>query len=358
MNIQILGYRCMKLGSEKYTVLVVDDTPSNIDVISGVLSKEYNVKAATNGMKALSLAESNPPDIILLDIMLPEMDGFEICSLLKDNPKTKNIPIIFVTAMNDLTDEAHGFELGAVDYITKPISPPILLARVKTHLQLYDQNKALEKKVLQRTLELNESQLQIIRRLGLAAEYRDNETGMHVIRMSYYCKIIAHAYGMSDEDTNLILNAAPMHDVGKIGIPDSILLKPERLNDEERAIMMKHCEFGARIIGEHDNNLLQMAQSVALSHHEKWDGSGYPHRLKGDAIPLVGRIAAVADVFDALISERPYKKAWPTEKALNHIRRESGKHFDPKLVAIFFDQFDKIQVIMEEHADTDEEITR
>ncbi|WP_027183152.1 response regulator [Desulfovibrio inopinatus] len=336
---------------EKSTVLVVDDTPSNIDVVSGVLSRHYNVKAATNGKKALLVAEAMLPDVILLDIMMPDMDGYEVCSQLKRNPKTKNIPVIFVTAMNDMTDEARGFELGAVDYITKPISPPILLARVKTHLQLHDQNKVLEQKVLQRTKELNESRLEIIRRLGLAAEYRDNETGMHVIRMSYYCSIIARAIGMSEEESALILNAAPMHDVGKIGIPDSILLKPGKLDVNERSIMMRHCEFGAKIIGEHDNPLLQMAHAVALSHHEKWDGSGYPRKLEGKSIPLVGRIAAVADVFDALISARPYKAAWPTDKAVDLIRRESGKHFDPELVAVFLERFDAIQEVMKKHAD-------
>lgn len=341
----------MDSTSGRQTVLVVDDAADNIDILSNVLSGRYNVKAANTGKKALKIAAKSVPDLILLDVMMPGMDGYDVCGHLKRDFRTRGIPVIFVTAMDEVADEARGFELGAVDYITKPISPAIVLARVRTHLQLYDQNRALERKVRQRTAELHESRLEIIRRLGLAAEYRDNETGTHVIRMSYYCSILAKGLGMGDEEANLILNASPMHDIGKIGIPDSILQKPGRLDPTERAIMERHCEFGARIIGEHQDPLLRMARSVALTHHEKWNGTGYPQGLGEEDIPLEGRIVAIADVFDALTSERPYKEAWPVNKAVGLIREEAGRHFDPALVSIFLGRLNEIMAVMHAHAD-------
>ena len=340
----------MTNGAGKAIVLIVDDVPENIAVLSDILC-DYDIRAANNGAKALEIASRFKPDIILLDIMMPEMDGYTVCMRLKRDIHTKNIPVIFVTAMDEVTDEAHGFELGAVDYITKPVSPPVVRARVKTHLNLYDQNRALEDLVTERTKALNTSRLEIIRRLGLAAEYKDNETGMHVIRMSYYCRIIALAIGMSTEEADLVFNASPMHDVGKIGIPDNILRKPGRLAPDQRVIMEQHTEIGARIIGEHDNPLLEMARIVALTHHEKWDGSGYPRGLKKEDIPLVGRIVALSDVFDALVSKRPYKEAWPFEKAVALIEKESGRHFDPGLVEVFMANLDEIIKLAEEHAD-------
>ncbi|MCG8551689.1 MAG: two-component system response regulator [Desulfobacterales bacterium] len=342
----------MTKGDDKPTILIVDDAPDNITVLTNILT-DYNLKAANSGTKALEIALRFRPDIILLDIMMPDMDGYAVCRRLKRDLHTKNIPVIFITAMDEVADEARGFELGAVDYITKPVNPPVVLARVKTHLKLYDQNKALEYLVHERTKELNKSRLEIIRRLGLAAEYKDNETGMHVIRMSYYCKTMATAIGMSDKEAELILNASPMHDIGKIGIPDKILGKPGKLDARERAIMEQHTEIGARIIGEHDNPLLDMARTVALTHHEKWDGTGYPRGLKGGNIPIVGRIVAVADVFDALVSKRPYKKAWPFEKAVAVIKEESGKHFDPGLVNVFVAHVDEIIALAKLNADPD-----
>ncbi len=340
----------MTNGADKPTILIVDDTPDNITILSDILA-DYKVKAANNGAKALEIASRFRPDLILLDIMMPEMDGYAVCTRLKRDLHTKHIPVIFVTAMDEETDETRGFELGAVDYITKPVSAPVVQARVRTHLKLYDQNRALEDLVNERTKALNQSRLEIIRRLGLAAEYKDNETGMHVIRMSYYCRVIATAIGMSKEVADLILSASPMHDVGKIGIPDNILRKPGRLDARERSIMEQHSEIGARIIGEHDYPLLDMARTVALTHHEKWDGTGYPQGLKGDQIPLAGRIVAVADVFDALVSKRPYKEAWPFEKAVSVIREESGRHFDPGLVTAFVDHLDEIIELSRQNAD-------
>ncbi len=323
------------MNTGKQTVLVVDDTPENIDVLSGVLRPDYRVKAALNGERALKIAAAEPrPDIILLDIMMPGMDGYEVCEKLKADPATAKIPVIFVTAKTEVADEQHGFELGAVDYITKPISPSLVQARVHTQLALYDQNRELERKVRERTEELIETRMEIIRRLGRAAEYKDNETGLHVIRMSHYSRLIAEALSEDEEWVDLVFNAAPMHDIGKIGIPDSILLKKGRLNEDEWHIMRQHPAYGAEIIGEHDFPLLRMARDIALTHHEKWNGSGYPNGLAGEAIPLAGRIIAVADVFDALTTERPYKQAWSVEDAVQLIDEEAGTHFDPQLVPI------------------------
>ena len=337
----------------KQCILTVDDIPDNLDVINGVLHDEYRLKVALRGEKALTIAESDdPPDLILLDIMMPEMDGYEVCRRLKESSRTKHIPVIFLTAKSEVKDEAMGFALGAVDYITKPISAPLLQARIKTHLALYDQNRVLEEKVRARTAELDETRLEIIRRLGRAAEYKDNETGLHVIRMSHYSRVLAESIGMGRDDAELLLNAAPMHDVGKIGIADRILLKPSKLDDEEWRIMKRHPAFGASIIGSHSSAILKMARVVALTHHEKWNGNGYPMGIAGEEIPLVGRIVAIADVFDALTTARPYKEAWTIERALDLIEREKGEHFDPELVPRFQDSLDEILKIKKRYGES------
>jgi len=322
--------------TSRQTVLIVDDTPENIDILSDVLTPHYQIKVATNGEKALRIMSAeHKPDLILLDIMMPGISGYEVCQRLKRNSDTKSIPIIFVTAMSELEDEKKGLELGAVDYITKPISPAIVLARVRTHLALYDQTRELERMVALRTAELQTTRLQIIRRLGRAAEFKDNETGNHVIRMSHYARLTAQAMGMSEQRADLLFNAAPMHDIGKIGIPDNVLLKPGKLDETEWDIMRQHPRMGADIIGLHKDELLEAAHAVALTHHEKWDGSGYPQGLRGEDIPVFGRIVAIADVFDALTSARPYKKAWTVDDALAHIEAGAGNHFDPALIAPF-----------------------
>lgn len=326
----------MKDLASKQTILIVDDTPENIDLLSDVLGSDYRIKVATNGEKALKIIYSDePPDLVLLDIMMPGMSGHEVCRRIKANPDRCSIPVIFVTAMSSVDDEMEGLEIGAVDYITKPISPPIVQARVRTHLALYDQRHELERMVRQRTHELLASRQQIIRRLGRAAEFKDNETGNHVIRMSYYARLIAQSAGLGPEACDTIFHTAPMHDIGKIGIPDNILLKPGALDATEWAIMRGHPQMGAEIIGNHDNNLLESARTIALTHHERWDGSGYPNHLKGENIPLAGRIVAIADVFDALLSERPYKPAYSLEKSLEIIDAEAGRHFDPVLIVAF-----------------------
>jgi len=335
------------------TILVVDDEPANIDLLIECLKDDYNVKAATRGERALRIARSGePPDMILLDIMMPGMDGFEVCRQLKADLSTRHIPIIFITAKIGLEDEIQGLELGAVDYITKPISPPIVQARVHTQLALYDQNRILDIKVREQTAQLHETRLAIIRRLGRAAEYKDNETGLHVIRMSHYAAIIGRAIGMDNRNVELLLNAAPMHDVGKIGIPDSILQKPGKLTPEEWEVMRTHAQIGADIIGDASGSeLLEMARVVALTHHEKWDGSGYPQGLAGEDIPQVGRIVAIADVFDALTSVRPYKPAWPVERALALLRDSQGSHFDPNLIPVFLDSMPEILAIRGRYAE-------
>ncbi len=331
------------MEESKATILIVDDAPENIDILRGLLKDEYKIKVAINGAKALKIAQSTPDlDLILLDVMMPDMDGYEVCRQLKSQISTVSIPVIFVTAKGETDDETLGFDLGAVDYITKPISPPIVKKRVQIHLALHNEKRLLEALVLERTQELEASRKEIIACLGKAAEYKDNDTGMHVKRMSHYAKVIGLAMGMSEEEANALQETAPMHDIGKIGLPDHILKKPAKLNTEEIQHMRQHPQIGVDILGGQTCPLLNMARSIAISHHEKWDGSGYPKGLKGEEIPLHGRIAAIADVFDALTTKRPYKEAWPLEKALNLLKEESGKHFDPKLVELFMESLPQI----------------
>ena len=304
-------------------LLLVDDEPTNLQVLRHVLQADYRLLFATDGARALQVAREQLPQLILLDIMMPGMDGYAVCRALKADPATAGIPVIFITALNDSQDETAGFDVGGVDYLTKPVSPPVVRARVRTHLSLV------------RMEELRETRLQIVQRLGRAAEYKDNETGMHVIRMSHFSQLLALAAGCSPAWAEDLLNAAPMHDVGKIGIPDAVLRKPGPLDADEWATMRRHPEIGAEIIGEHPSGVLQLAREIALAHHEKWDGSGYPRGLAGEAIPLSARIVAIADVFDALTTRRPYKEPWPVQDALDHIAAQAGKHFDPALVALF-----------------------
>lgn len=304
-------------------LLLVDDEPTNLQVLRQILGDEYRLQFATDGAKALQLAQQQRPDLILLDIMMPQMSGYEVCRALKSGIDTQGIPVIFVTALSELQDEEQGFDAGGVDYIIKPVRAPIVRARVKTHLSLV------------RADELRESRLQIVQRLGRAAEYKDNETGMHVMRMTHFSHALALAVGCSPEWADELLHAAPMHDVGKIGIPDAVLLKPGPLDDAEWHVMRQHPQIGAEIIGDHDSAILQLARQIALTHHEKWDGTGYPQGIRGEDIPLAARIVAIADVFDALTSVRPYKRAWTVDEAMDHIQTQAGRHFDPDLVAAF-----------------------
>jgi putative two-component system response regulator len=337
---------------ERPSVLVVDDVPENLMILDEILQEEFRVRVALGAELGLELAlGKDPPDLILLDVMMPVMDGFEVCRRLKADPRTRGIPVIFVTALGEVADEARGFEVGGVDYISKPVSAPIVLARVRTQLQLRRQNQELETRVRERTRELRATRLEIIRRLGRAAEFKDNQTGLHVIRMSHYSRLVGAAAGVPREELEVLLNAAPMHDVGKIGIPDRVLQKSGRLDPEEWALMRRHPEMGAEIIGDHESDVLAMAREIALTHHERWDGTGYPHGLKGEEIPLVGRIVAIADVFDALTTDRPYKESWSVERAVAFIDSEAGRHFDPELVRSFHEALPGILKLRARYSD-------
>ena len=324
-------------------LLVVDDEAANLQLLRQILQDDYALLFAKDGARALALAQQERPALILLDVMMPGMSGHDACRRLKAEPLTAAIPVIFVTALGDMRDELSGFEAGAVDYITKPLSPAIVRARVRTHLSLV------------RIDELRETRLQIVRRLGLAAEYKDNETGLHVIRMSHYARLLGVATGMDVAAADDLLHAAPMHDVGKIGIPDRILQKPGKLDADEWAIMQTHASIGADIIGEHaPGGMLALAREIALSHHEKWDGSGYPRGLARDNIPLAGRIVAVADVFDALTSVRPYKRAWALDDAVDYLQEQKGRHFDTELVDLFVQQLPAIDAVRQRWAEKEE----
>ena len=306
--------------TQQTKILIVDDEPLNLKVLKQVLQDSYRLCFAKNGIDALELIKQEKPSLILLDVMMPGMTGFEVCRQLKKQDETRTIPVIFVTALADEADESEGFAAGGVDYINKPISPALVRARVKTHLSLVHVE------------DLKRTHIELIQRLGRAAEFKDNETGLHVIRMSHVSGRLAQQLGMGAEFCEQLVHAAPMHDIGKIGVPDHVLLKPGKLNEEELAIMREHPQMGAKILDNSSSALIKLAHSVALYHHEKWDGSGYPFGLKGESIPMEARIIAVADVFDALLNKRPYKDAWPVEKAVSEIQSQSGKHFDPLVV--------------------------
>ncbi|MDV7340668.1 response regulator [Terasakiella sp. A23] len=307
----------------KKKILIVDDTPENIDVLKEVLITDYSVKAALNGQVALKIANKDNPDLILLDVMMPGMDGFEVCEKLKSDPQTAHIPIIFVTAKTEEVDENKGFDVGAVDYIRKPITPSVVLRRVETHLSLVQAEQ------------LKELAKAAIRMLGEAGHYNDTDTGHHIWRMAEYAKALAMAAGASREYAEIVELAAPMHDTGKIGIPDSVLKAPRKLTGDEWELMKEHARIGSDILSHSTNPVFKIAAEIAMSHHEKWDGSGYPSGLKGDDIPWTARVVAIADVFDALTMRRPYKEPWPVEEAMAEIRKSAGNHFDPELVATF-----------------------
>ncbi len=346
-------------------ILIVDDVPKNLLVLGSILSsKGYHFTPACSGEQALKIIEKRPPDLILLDVMMPDMDGYEVSETLKESSETKEIPIIFLTARVEPEDIVKGFEAGGVDYITKPFNPTELLARIRTHLELRQarkelskQNIILEKKIKERTKELYDSRVEVAHRLVFAAEYKDPETGSHIRRMSHYSALIARAYGLNEKECEQILIASSMHDLGKIGIPDNILLKPGKLEKDEWEIMKTHSNIGAKILANSNSTLIKAAQIIAISHHEKWNGSGYPQGLKKEAIPLIGRITAVADVFDALTSRRPYKEAWSIDKAVEEIKAGKESHFDPELVDKFLESLPEILNIKERFSDSEQSVS-
>jgi putative two-component system response regulator len=364
--------------TEPPTVLIVDDTPDNITLLNGLLKDTYKTKVATNGERALKVANADPlPDLILLDIMMPGMDGYEVCRQLKNDARTRDIPVIFLTAKTQVEDEQMGFDVGCVDYITKPISPPIVLARVKTQLALKgaadflrDNNVYLESEVARRTREVQVIQDVTIMAMASLAETRDNETGNHIRRTQHYVRALAKklqadsrfAHALGDETIELLYKSAPLHDIGKVGIPDAILLKPGKLTPEEFEVMKTHTTLGRDAIATAEklidtpNTFLAFAREIAYSHQEKWDGSGYPQKLKGEAIPLSARLMAVADVYDALISRRVYKPPFPHDEAVSIIRQCKGSHFDPDMVDAFVQVAHEFKAISEVFADTQQEV--
>ncbi len=346
-------------------ILVVDDNPSNVLLLEALLQQEdyHNVTSTTDPTTVRGLHDENDFDLILLDIQMPKMNGFQVMEQLKEHHAQDDyLPVLVLTAQTDMETRLRSLDLGARDFVTKPFQHAEVLQRIHNSLEiryLYKQQReyshTLEEKVHEATAELRKSQLDIIRCLGRAGEYRDNETGEHVIRMSKSCQVLALAYGMSEREAEMILYASPMHDVGKIGIPDHILLKPGKLTPEEWKTMQTHAELGADILADNDSEMVRMARRIALTHHEKWDGSGYPNGLKGEDIPIEGRIAAVCDVFDALTSWRPYKQAWSVEEAVSFMQENAGSHFDPQLVPLFLKVLPDVIAIRDLHQDSLEE---
>lgn len=325
-------------------ILIVDDLEANVSFFEAMLRSEgyENVESTTDSRKVADLYQKHRPDLVLLDLNMPFLDGFQVMEQLKKIERESYLPVLVLTGLPDQETRLRALEFGAKDFLVKPFEEVEALTRIRNMIEVRllhnttrEQNRILEEKVRERTKELRETQLEIIRRLGRAAEYRDNETGLHVIRMSQFCARLAKAAGLNEEECELLLYASPMHDIGKIGIPDRILLKKEALNATEWTIMRTHTTIGADLLSGHNSELMQMAAQLALCHHEKWDGSGYPRNLKGEEIPLVARIIALCDVFDALTSTRPYKFAWSVEDAVAEIEQGSGTHFDPHLVELF-----------------------
>lgn len=353
----------MNINPKMASILVVDDEAANVKLLEKVLKmKGYgNVIATQDPLKALPLYCEHKCDLILLDINMPKLDGYGVMEQLKAESGDDMPAILMLTAQSSQEFIQRALNNGARDYVTKPFDIDELMARVSNMLQvqmahkyMLHQNEILERKVQSRTQEIYDTRMQVVRCLGRAAEYRDEETGLHIVRMSKMSAVMGRAMGMSDEESDLVLNASPMHDIGKIGIPDSILLKPGKFEPHEWEIMKTHAQIGADILAEGDSDLMIMASEIAVSHHEKWDGSGYPNGLSGKDIPLVGRITALADVFDALTSVRPYKEAWTVEKSVDLIKGESGKHFDPDVVKIFLEKLEEIISIKEEFSEPEE----
>ncbi len=357
------------------SVLVVDDTDLHIEILTSALGSEYNIISASDGKSALQIIADDPPDLILLDIMMPDMDGYEVCKLLKKDPETKDIPLIFLSGRANLQDKTRGFELGAADYITKPFEIREVRARVKTHLTnklakkiLESQKNSLEEKVNKRTQELLKTQEVTIECMASLAETRDPETGGHIKRTKKYVRELAKNLKnhsrfsdyLNDDMIDLLYKSAPLHDIGKVGVPDSILLKPDKLTPDEWKEMKKHTSYGRDALRVAENQLgkdsfLRYAGEIAYSHHEKWDGSGYPEGLRGEEIPISGRLMAVADVYDTLISKRVYKPPFTHAKSVKIIEDDKGKSFDPDLVDVFLDLKEKFRDIALAFVESDEE---
>lgn len=361
------------MDRHRATLLIVDDTPENLTVLGELLQPTYRVRAANSGQRALQIAASDPqPDLILLDVMMPEMDGYAVLAHLREDPRTREIPVIFVTAMDSTEDEEHGLDCGAVDYITKPLRPAIVMARVRAQLEvkhardwLRNQNTYLEAEVARRMSENQLIQEVSIHALARLAETRDPETGNHLHRTQEYVRTLARdlqnhprfSAFLTERTIDALAKSAPLHDIGKVGIPDHILLKPGKLTPEEWEIMKTHAKLGSEAIEQAERDaakpveFLTLAKEIAHYHHERWDGSGYPEGLRGDEIPVSARLMALADVFDALISRRVYKPPMPFEVARDIIAKERGRHFDPDVVDAFMNNFAHFRNIAERYGD-------
>lgn len=341
-------------------IYIVDDEPVNLQLLERILSSSgyTNITCLQSPFEVIEKFRRKRPSLILLDINMPGLNGFGVLDRLKKEFLSRLPPIVFITAQDCQKFRAKAYEEGVLDYISKPFNRVELLSRVKNLLSLHSayqklefRNQSLEEMVEQRTHKLWETQLEVVQKLGRAAEYRDNETGAHILRMSHTSALLAKSMGCRDDFAKLILYASPMHDIGKIAIPDHILLKPGKLTPGEWEIMKSHTTIGASILQGSHSGLMKLASEISMHHHEKWDGSGYPDGMEKDAIPLSCRIIAVADVFDALVSDRPYKKAWPVKEAQEFIHENSGRHFDPDVVEIFIRVFDEIIAIKERYKD-------
>ena len=346
-------------------ILVVDDTKTNIEVLEGILSAQYDVIVAMSGKKALYLAEKVHPDLILLDVMMLEMDGYETLKSIRENPAIKDIPVFFLTAKSDRESERYGLNLGAVDYIAKPFMPELILLRIKNQLEYKRQRDHLHELVAEKTEDLRKTLKVLLTSLGALAEYRDPETGEHIRRTQFIVQRLAQEllndgkfpeYIRSNEYVDYYATAAPLHDIGKVGIQDEILRKPGRLNEAERRIMMMHPQMGYDVLLGATKELggspmVRIAADMALAHHERWDGQGYPNGLKGDQIPIGARLMAVADVYDALVSRRPYKDPYPHDVAVREIISEKGTQFDPDVIDAFVKIADSLPAIYEQFKD-------
>ncbi len=348
-------------------ILIVDDEQGNIKVLERMLSAAgyHNVTSTTDSRSTPDIYQSLHPDLILLDIKMPGFSGFDVMNALRALETESYLPILVLTAQLDSETRLRALQAGAKDFVNKPFALEEMLARIYNllevrmmHNSVHREKKSLESQVVIRSQELRQYQVEIIHRLARAAEYRDNETGMHVIRMSKLCARLARGLGLNDHDCQLLRHASPMHDIGKIGIPDHILLKPGRLSPEEWAIMQTHAEIGALILSGSESEFLQMAEVIAGCHHEQWDGSGYPKGLKGEEIPMVARIVAVCDVFDALTSDRPYKKAWSIEDTVKEMESESGQRFDPNVLRVFMDLLPEMIEISRQFSDNADDVIR
>ena len=338
--------------SRRPVILVADDSEDIRNLFGILLKKNYDVKFAVNSDEALAGADTDPvPDLVLLDVDMPTLNGYEVCARLKANPSLAHIPVIFITARSDPKDQAKGLLAGAVDYITKPISAPLMMLRVRTQLALVDQRHALEDQIAARTEELHETRLELIRRLARAMEFREGGLSNRVLRVGEYVELLCQALGLKSKVVEILSHAAPLYDIGKMGVPENILMKTDVLNAKEWEEMRKHPETGAGIIGEHKDPLLEQARVMALTHHERWDGTGYPKKLKGNAIPVPGRIMAVADAFEAMTSTQRHRSPISSAEAAKIISAESGKQFDPSVVAAFVKVFKEFDAVHHKYKD-------